>query len=108
MLCRLSYSGDGSRQRSALAEIRSAAPYAGLTDTIWRTVLEYIATGGYALRAYDKFRRLVEDSPGHWRITRPQAPPDMWCTIISASDPSATPSQMQPTATSRSAGRSCG
>ncbi len=54
-----------------LAEVRSAAPYAGLTDTVWRTVLEYIATGGYALRAYDKFRRLVEDSPGHWRITRP-------------------------------------
>ena len=45
-----------------LAEVRSAAPYAGLTDTVWRTVLEYIATGGYALRAYDKFRRLVEDS----------------------------------------------
>ena len=55
-----------------LAEVRSAAPYAGLTDTVWRSVLEYIATGGYALRAYDKFRRLVEDSPGHWRITRPQ------------------------------------
>jgi len=55
-----------------LAEVRSAAPYAGLTDAVWRTVLEFIATGGYALRAYDKFRRLVEDSPGHWRITRPQ------------------------------------
>lgn len=54
-----------------LAEVRSAAPYAGLTDTVWRTVLEYIATGGYSLRAYDKFRRLVEDRPGHWRITKP-------------------------------------
>ena len=54
-----------------LAEVRSAAPYAGLTDATWREILEYIATGGYALRAYDKFRRLVEDSPGHWRITRP-------------------------------------
>ncbi|HEX2623886.1 MAG TPA: ligase-associated DNA damage response DEXH box helicase [Sphingomicrobium sp.] len=55
-----------------LAEVRTAAPYAGLTDQTWRAVLEYIATGGYSLRAYDKFRRLVEDSPGHWRITRPQ------------------------------------
>ena len=55
-----------------LAEVRSAAPYAGLTDDVWRRVLEFIATGGYALRAYDKFRRLVEDIPGHWRITRPQ------------------------------------
>ena len=55
-----------------LAEVRSAAPYAGLGDDIWRRVLEFIGTGGYALRAYDKFRRLVEESPGRWRITRPQ------------------------------------
>ena len=54
-----------------LAEVRSAAPYAGLTDEVWRRVLEFIATGGYSLRAYDKFKRLVEESPGRWRITRP-------------------------------------
>ena len=55
-----------------LAEIRGAAPYAGLTDETWRLVLDYIATGGYSLRAYDKFKRLVEYEPGQWRITRPQ------------------------------------
>jgi ATP-dependent Lhr-like helicase len=55
-----------------LAEVRSAAPYAGLTDAVWREVLEYISTGGYSLRAYDKFKRLVEEAPGRWRITRPQ------------------------------------
>lgn len=56
-----------------LAEIRSAAPYAGLTDELFRQVLSYIATGGYALRAYDKFRRLVEEpaGSGQWRITKP-------------------------------------
>jgi ATP-dependent Lhr-like helicase len=54
-----------------LAEVRSAAPYAGLTDETWRSVLEYVSTGGYSLRAYDKFKRLVEERPGHWRITRP-------------------------------------
>jgi len=53
-------------------QVRSAAPYAGLTDAALREVLEFIATGGYSLRAYDKFRRLVEEQPGHWRITRPQ------------------------------------
>ncbi len=58
-------------QAALLREIRSAAPYAGLTDEVFDRVLQYIATGGYALRAYDKFRRLVEDSPGHWRITKP-------------------------------------
>ncbi len=56
-----------------LAEVRSAAPYSGLTDTVWHHVLDYIATGGYSLRAYDKFKRLVEYAPGQWRITRPQA-----------------------------------
>jgi len=54
-----------------LAEVRSAAPFAGLTEEVWRRVLDYIATGGYALRAYDKFKRLTEYEPGRWRITRP-------------------------------------
>ncbi|MES2002407.1 MAG: ligase-associated DNA damage response DEXH box helicase [Pseudomonadota bacterium] len=54
-----------------LAEVRGAAPYSGLTDQTWRLVLDYIATGGYSLRAYDKFKRLVEYEPGKWRITRP-------------------------------------
>jgi ATP-dependent Lhr-like helicase len=58
-------------ENELLAEVRSAAPYAGLTDETWRRVLEFIATGGYSLRAYDKFRRLVEEQPGRWRITRP-------------------------------------
>ena len=52
--------------------MRSAAPYAGLTEQVWRRVLEFISTGGYSLRAYDKFTRLVEESPARWRITRPQ------------------------------------
>ena len=61
-------------QAALLTEIRAAAPYAGLTEELFATVLAYIATGGYALRAYDKFRRLVEEpvGSGQWRITRPQ------------------------------------
>ena len=47
-----------------LAEVRSAAPYAGLTrrDASPRSS-NFIATGGYALKAYDKFRRLVAAKP---------------------------------------------
>ena len=55
-----------------LAEIRSAAPYAGLKDETFKEVLNFIATGGYALKAYDKFRRLVPEGDGRWRIARPQ------------------------------------
>ena len=55
-----------------LAEIRSAAPYAGLKDETFTEVLNFIATGGYALKAYDRFRRLVPEGDGRWRIARPQ------------------------------------
>ena len=58
-------------ETALLREIHSAAPYAGLTEDIFRSVLAYIATGGYALQAYDKFRRLTADGPGRWRITKP-------------------------------------
>ena len=60
------------KERELLAEIRSAAPYAGLKDETFAEVLNFIATGGYALKAYDRFRRLVPEGDGTWRIARPQ------------------------------------
>ncbi len=54
-----------------LAEIRSASPYAELEEETFDEVLNFIATGGYSLKAYDRFRRLVRDPDGRWRITRP-------------------------------------
>src|SRR5690349_20114257 len=59
------------QQDELLAEIRSAAPYAGLKGETFEEILNFIATGGYALRAYDRFRRLVPDGEGRWRITKP-------------------------------------
>ena len=54
-----------------LAEIQSAAPYAGLRPEAFQEILNFVATGGYALKAYDRFRRIVADSPGRWRLARP-------------------------------------
>jgi ATP-dependent helicase Lhr and Lhr-like helicase len=54
-----------------LAEIRSAAPYAKLDRETFDEVLNFIATGGYSLKAYDRFRRLVRDPDGRWRLARP-------------------------------------
>jgi len=54
-----------------LAEIRSAAPYAGLKAETFREILNFVATGGYALKAYDRFRRIVEEAPGRWRLATP-------------------------------------
>ncbi|HET9459453.1 MAG TPA: ligase-associated DNA damage response DEXH box helicase [Sphingomicrobium sp.] len=56
---------------SLLAEIRSAAPYRDLKRETFEEVLSFIATGGYALKAYDRFRRLVRDPDGRWRLARP-------------------------------------
>ena len=55
-----------------LAEVRSAAPYAGLTDDgVAPRARISSPPAAMRLRAYDKFRRLVEDEPGRWRITQP-------------------------------------
>ena len=59
-------------EQELLAELRSSAPYAGLRDETFTEVLNFIATGGYALKAYDRFRRLVPEGDGRWRIARPQ------------------------------------
>jgi ATP-dependent Lhr-like helicase len=54
-----------------LAEVRSALAYAWLDAQGWQRVLEFVATGGYALRAYDRFRRIVREPNGKWRLTHP-------------------------------------
>ena len=59
------------QQDELLTEIRSAAPYAGLKLETFEEILNFIATGGYALKAYDRFRRLVPEPGGMWRIAKP-------------------------------------
>ncbi|MFN2258955.1 MAG: helicase-related protein, partial [Parasphingopyxis sp.] len=62
-------------EAAMLAEIRTAAPYAGLTSKGFARELEYIESGGYALRAYDRFKRLTPetDADGQtvWRVSHP-------------------------------------
>ena len=55
-----------------LAEIRSAEPYRWLDEAGFGRVLQFVATGGYALRAYDRFQRIVQGRDGLWRLTHPQ------------------------------------
>ena len=59
-------------EAAMLAEVQMALPYSALDDVTFAAVLDFIATGGYALRAYDRFRRLVRDPDGMWRITHPR------------------------------------
>src|SRR5262249_36557874 len=52
-------------------EVRTAAPYAGLSRRDFDLVLDFVATGGYALRAYERFARIRQGADGRWRINHP-------------------------------------
>ncbi|MEE7479176.1 ligase-associated DNA damage response DEXH box helicase [Methylobacterium hispanicum] len=49
-------------------EIVSAAPYAGLAWEDFEAVVDYVATGGYALRAYERFAKILRGPDGLWRV----------------------------------------
>ncbi|MEL6954794.1 MAG: ligase-associated DNA damage response DEXH box helicase [Pseudomonadota bacterium] len=53
-------------------EITSAGAYADLTRATFDRCLDFVATGGYALRAYDRWQRLVERD-GKWQLRDPRA-----------------------------------
>ena len=59
-------------ERELLEEIRSATPYSALSDEGFANVLHFIEGGGYALRAYDRFKRLTQDADGVWRVSHPR------------------------------------
>jgi len=67
-------------QGQMLDEVRSAAPFAGLSEELFDNVLSYIENGGYALKAYDRFKRLTRGDGGPstgsgdtlWRISHPK------------------------------------
>ncbi|HUD29448.1 MAG TPA: ligase-associated DNA damage response DEXH box helicase [Novosphingobium sp.] len=60
------------REEDLLAEVRSSLAYAWVDEAMFARVLEFVATGGYALRSYDRFRRIVRDRDGTWRLTHPE------------------------------------
>ncbi len=53
-------------------EVRSSNVYAWISDEQWDRLLEFVATGGYALKAYDRFRRITLGRDGRWRLTHPE------------------------------------
>ena len=55
-----------------LAEVTSAMPYQWLDRAQLDDMLGFISTGGYALRAYDRFQRLKQEADGTWRLAHPR------------------------------------
>jgi len=54
------------------AEVTGCGPYRGLTWEQFEEVVDLVATGGYALRTYERFARIVRDGKGRWKVRNQQ------------------------------------
>lgn len=53
-------------------EVRMAAPYAALARADFDAAVDFAATGGYALKAYERFAKIRKGKDGRWRVTHPR------------------------------------
>ena len=53
-------------------EVLTAAPYSNLTRTEFDDVVDFVASGGYALKTYERFARIKPDQAGRWRVANPR------------------------------------
>ncbi|MBN9243130.1 MAG: ligase-associated DNA damage response DEXH box helicase [Mesorhizobium sp.] len=53
-------------------EVTGAAPYAGLDRASFDRVVDFVATGGYALKSYERYARIRKTKEGLWRVTHPR------------------------------------
>ncbi|APG61848.1 DNA ligase-associated DEXH box helicase [Sphingorhabdus lutea] len=58
-------------EKQAHQMVCTAMPYRNIDAEQFSNVLQYVATGGYALRAYDKYCKLVQQD-GLWRLSHPK------------------------------------
>ncbi|MBG1232855.1 ligase-associated DNA damage response DEXH box helicase [Aestuariivirga litoralis] len=54
------------------AEVKSAFTYRNLKRERFDQVLDYVATGGYALKSYERYAKLKVDAQGRYSIAHPQ------------------------------------
>ena len=54
-------------------EIKTVGAYASLSRAAFDDCLDFCATGGYALCAYDKWKRLLKRPDGRWQLRDPRA-----------------------------------
>ena len=67
MACSAPFSSD-----DLYREVVSAYPYRSLDRETFDQAVEFVATGGYALRSYDRFAKIRRGADGLWRITHPR------------------------------------
>ncbi len=64
--------GEGFELDALYQEVRRAAPYRDLSWEDWERIVDFVATGGYALKTYDRFHRIVRRSDGLWVARTPR------------------------------------
>jgi ATP-dependent Lhr-like helicase len=58
--------GEGFQLEPLYEEVKRAAPYADLDWETYERVVDLTATGGYALKTYDRFKRIIRSRQGIW------------------------------------------
>ncbi len=53
-------------------EVRGAAPYAALERETFDRVVDFVASGGYALKNYERYARIRRTKDGLWRVSHPR------------------------------------
>jgi ATP-dependent helicase Lhr and Lhr-like helicase len=53
-------------------EVTTATPYAALTRADFDATIDFVATGGYALKSYERFAKIKQTKDGKWRIAHPR------------------------------------
>ena len=53
--------GGGFERGAMLREVKTAWSFRDLTDEEWQWTVDFVVRGGHTLRAYDQFRRVVEN-----------------------------------------------
>ena len=54
------------------AEVKTAAPYAEISRADFDAVLAFVATGGYALKSYERFAKIRQGKDTRWRVSNPR------------------------------------
>ena len=53
------------------AEITTASPYVHLPWETFERALDFVATGGYALKSYERYAKIRKTKDGLWRVSNP-------------------------------------
>ncbi len=67
MACSAPFSAD-----ALYAEVTSAYPYRALPRATFDRIVEFVATGGYALKTYERFAKIRRGPDGLWRVSHPR------------------------------------